>query len=319
MENTANIEDLSVQSLTVLRYGGDNAVTEAKNLIADVRTKLPPPTPHEGVAKVREALDSVTVGGAAGSKDPKVGQLLGRLAILVDRLAINNASDEMCWQAMTAASALKNDSGTAYAETIVNNLEYRLSSSAPIFIVLRGMLFSAGLALTLGLIAFAIYALGIYYFAKEPMSYFTALLNAWQQLQVNVLVVSGIYGLLGAIVSVLLSISQFELARRSEQYLLMSGAVLPIVGVILATVACAFFVSGLISTSAISGDEEVAVFFYIVLGFLAGFSERFVRGLLLSFETRYGSGADSKANADPEGKAGKPDDKKAPSNTSKVP
>ena len=62
--------------------------------------------------------------------------------------------------------------------------------------------------------------------------------------------VASVFGMLGAVVSVLLRLSEFENAqRRSRQFLRMTGVVLPLVGVVFAIVTCALFASNLINFS----------------------------------------------------------------------
>jgi hypothetical protein len=282
---------LTLENISALRTGGDTAVQEARKVVSSVLTRAP----RESVEQVRTAIDEITQAGGKALQDPRAAQLLGRLTTLVHRLAVANASDELCWQAVAATKALKTDGGAAFAETVVSRIEYQLSASAPIYIVLRGMLTSVGIVVATAAVVFILFVLSIFASLPPGTSFFTVLWNAWLSTQQNTVVVAGMFGLLGAIVSILLSIAQFDLVRRSDQFLLMSGAVLPIVGAILATVACAFFLSGLVSTTAITEHEDKAIFFFIVLGFVAGFSERFVRGLLLVFEERYADGADNQA------------------------
>ena len=97
-----------------------------------------------------------------------------------------------------------------------------------------------------------------------------------------IFVVAATFGMLGAVVSVLLRLSEFENAqRRSRQFLRMTGVVLPLVGVVFACVTYALFTSDLINFGPAVEDNTS---FFIVVGFLSGFSERFTRGLLGSVE-----------------------------------
>src|SRR5215475_7145807 len=91
--------------------------------------------------------------------------------------------------------------------------------------------------------------------------------------------------MLGAAVSVLLRLSEFEKAtRRSRHFLRMTGMMLPFVGAVFASVTCAVFQSGIVNVGAAVGNNSLP-YFFIVIGFLSGFSERFTRGLLGAAES----------------------------------
>jgi hypothetical protein len=280
-----------IDNIVTLRTGGDDAVMEARKAIATALSRAP----HAGVERVRAAIDAVSL---EELKDPEARAILGQLAALVDRLALIDASDEVCWQVIAAANSLKVNGGSAFARELIKRVNFQLANSAPIFVVLRGMLVSLGVVVLLGLMAFLLIAVGEYnYNNAAEMPFLEAVWNTWVAAQSNLIIVAAAFGILGAIVSILLSVAQYDLVRRSDQFLLVSGGVLPIVGAILAMVACAFFESGLISTTVITENEANKVFFYIVLGFVAGFSERFVRGLLLVFEKRYENGNDANGSS----------------------
>lgn len=286
-------EPLSTDLVAALKAGGDNAVAAAKRVADEARQDQidkdlaagEGQTLTNGATKLVAAVDDL-FDTSQVLADSKSADLAARLVMLVDVLVLIEASDEVCWQATTAARALKAGGGVAYAEPIIRRLEYRLSSSAPIYVVLRGMLASVSAFIVLGAAAIVINAISILQSGGAENSFFLALVDAWSESQTNFAAVAAFYGLLGAVVSILLRIHEFDRIRRSQQYLLMSGAVLPIVGVIFAVVACGIFASGLISSSAISGRAEIGVYFYVVLGFLSGFSERFVRDLLGTIEGR---------------------------------
>ena len=66
----------------------------------------------------------------------------------------------------------------------------------------------------------------------------------------------------------------------------MTGMLLPIVGALFAIISCAFFRLGIVNLPFPAGNAGVGdhPHFFIVIGFLSGFSERFTRGLLGSLE-----------------------------------
>jgi hypothetical protein len=106
---------------------------------------------------------------------------------------------------------------------------------------------------------------------------------------------AALFGCLGGVVSLLMRLSEFEMTRgKSRQFLLLSGATLPIVGGIFASVIASLLTSGIINFGE-RGAAGLSVYHYVVIGFLAGFSERFTRNLLniaegqFSRSTRRGS------------------------------
>jgi hypothetical protein len=73
---------------------------------------------------------------------------------------------------------------------------------------------------------------------------------------------------------------EFETTKgRSKQFLLLSGSTQPIVGGIFAAVIGALLASKIINFGE-SGASGLSVWHYVVIGFLAGFSERFARSVL---------------------------------------
>src|SRR4030095_6643030 len=90
-------------------------------------------------------------------------------------------------------------------------------------------------------------------------------------------VLAAFFGCLGGVVSLLMRLAEFERTRgKSKQFLLLSGATQPIVGGIFAAVVGALLASKIINF----GETGLNVWHYTVIGFLAGFSERFARNVL---------------------------------------
>jgi hypothetical protein len=88
-------------------------------------------------------------------------------------------------------------------------------------------------------------------------------------------VLAAFFGCLGGVVSLLMRLAEFERTRgRSKQFLLLSGATQPIVGGIFAAVVGALLASNMVNLTGLN------VWHYTVIGFLAGFSERFARNVL---------------------------------------
>ncbi|MCR6630064.1 MAG: hypothetical protein NVV74_08420 [Magnetospirillum sp.] len=112
-------------------------------------------------------------------------------------------------------------------------------------------------------------------------------------------------------VSALLRLSEFEEAkRRSRQYLRLTGWVLPIIGATFAGVTFAMFKSGIVNFQ--PGGDGGHTEFFMVIGFLSGFSERFTRGLLGAAETSLTAGKEGKETGKETGKSATGDDKTDP-------
>src|SRR5262245_14562570 len=92
------------------------------------------------------------------------------------------------------------------------------------------------------------------------------------------------FGCVGGVVSVLLRLSEFEATKgRSKQFLVVYGTTLPLVGGIFAVVIASLLLSNIISFGT-SGDRFSL---FVVIGFLAGFSERFTRNILRVAEGQF--------------------------------
>src|SRR5262249_41091577 len=103
---------------------------------------------------------------------------------------------------------------------------------------------------------------------------------------------AAIAGMFGSVVSLLLRIGEFESTKgRSQMFLTLTGATLPIVGLIFGAFIAALFSSKLVNIG-VGGSEGLNVWLYIAIGFMSGFSERFSRGFILIAEQRLGGGRD---------------------------
>ncbi len=161
---------------------------------------------------------------------------------------------------------------------IVDDLEFASSRSSPIYIVMRGLCIFI-LTFT-GLLAALSASL---YFGRGIDLLF------WIVDYQMAAVVAGLFGVLGSIVSILLRLSDFADAKRqSRDFLWTTGFCLPFVGLVFAVVTSALFSSHIINigmNGAPSDATDPGFPFYIVIGFLSGFSERFTKGLLGAAES----------------------------------
>jgi hypothetical protein len=176
-----------------------------------------------------------------------------------------------------------NPSVGSTVSAVLDDLEFCSSRNSPIYTVMYGLLASL-LGLSGG--ALAILALSSWVYAWASGSPWPAVIrDPYCALLTSPLLVASTFGMLGAAVSVLLRLSEFEHAtRRSRHFLRMTGVVLPFVGAVFASVTCAVFQAGIVNVSAAGGSTSASLLdnrsFFIVIGFLSGFSERFTRGLL---------------------------------------
>jgi len=117
-------------------------------------------------------------------------------------------------------------------------------------------------------------------------------------------IVATVAGMLGSVVSILIRLSEFEATKgRSQMFLTLTGATLPVIGGIFGAFVAALLSSKVVNI-AVDGGDGGNVWLYLVIGFLSGFSERFSRGILRIAEDRLGGGdPDVKAKAAPDIKA----------------
>ena len=221
--------------------------------------------------------------------ESKKPALLGKRTDLVARLLTLSRRLEDGWnpalyqQAYFAAMLWKaNPSVGSTVSAVIDDIEFSSSRNSPIYTVMYGLITSL-LCLSFG--ALAVLALPSLVYAWSSGVPLLDVISYLLTLPASHIIVASTFGMLGAAVSVLLRLSEFENAtRRSRQFLRMTGAVLPFVGVVFASVTCAIFESGLFNFSSAVGSNGKPLLdninFFIVIGFLSGFSERFTRGLL---------------------------------------
>jgi hypothetical protein len=100
--------------------------------------------------------------------------------------------------------------------------------------------------------------------------------------------IASLFGCFGGVVSLLTRLPEFEILKgRSRAFLRALGGTQPIIGGIFALVVGALFSAKIINIS-VGGASDLSTWFYVVIGFLAGFSERFTRNLLNVAESHLG-------------------------------
>jgi hypothetical protein len=96
------------------------------------------------------------------------------------------------------------------------------------------------------------------------------------------------FGCWGGVVSLLLRLPDFEILKgKSRTFLRVSGGTQPLIGGLFAFVLGALISAKIINIS-VGGSSDLSTWLFVVLGFLAGFSERFTRNLLHVAESHFG-------------------------------
>jgi len=96
-----------------------------------------------------------------------------------------------------------------------------------------------------------------------------------------------LFGCFGSVVSLLLRLPDFEILKgKSRTFLRTLGGTQPVIGGIFAFVLGALISAKIINISV--GSSDLSPWLFVVLGFLAGFSERFTRNLLHVAESHFG-------------------------------
>lgn len=175
------------------------------------------------------------------------------------------------------------------ASKVFREIEFQTSTPAALSYVMRGV----G-TFIVGFVGFVVLIAGVAVYLSmalnpEQKLALTRGMNALDSQWVNV-VIACIAGMFGGVVSLLLRISEFESTRgRSQMFLKLTGATLPIVGGLFGAFVASLFCARIINISI--GQNGFSVWAFIVIGFLSGFSERFSRSFVQLAERRLG-GAD---------------------------
>jgi hypothetical protein len=209
---------------------------------------------------------------------------VARLLTLSRRVDDAANAEALYRQAYFAATLWKaNPSTLGTLNAVIDDIEFSSSRNSPIYTVIRGLQASLIYLVMGGLLLFVVSS--FLYSWSSSMPWEQVITGPYFRLLTSPVIVASTFGMLGAVVSVLLRLSEFEnAARRSRAFLRITGVMLPVVGAVFASVTCALFASGMINFSFATGSDQKMLlnntYFFIVIGFLSGFSERFTRGLL---------------------------------------
>ncbi|WP_114395188.1 hypothetical protein [Oleisolibacter albus] len=159
---------------------------------------------------------------------------------------------------------------TELAATIARELAHRTSTTSALSEVMRGLLISL-LGMTGGLYALTLVA------ALAGVGLMDRL--AALALEHTDVTLAALAGFAGGVASLLLRLAEFEaLKGRSRHFLMFTGLLQPILGMLFACVIAAIFLSGIVNLA--PETRSSTSYFFIVIGFLSGFSERFAKGII---------------------------------------
>jgi hypothetical protein len=233
------------------------------------------------------------------------------MLVLVERPAPNNLSpedsvrfDQLVGKYAGLLPVLKLPANAAYGATallgaqalqagrikvavhIYEEVTFGTSNYTALAYVMQGV---GGVALVIVLVLLAFLLLGGAILNETGINLFTT--DAFTSELAKALIAS-FFGCLGGGVSLLLRLHEFEsLKGKSRTFLRTYGATQPHIGGIFACVLAALISAKIINISVGGGSSDLSTWLFIVLGFLAGFSERFTRNLLGVAESHFGGAA----------------------------
>lgn len=259
----------------------DPPIPMGSGALAIAPTALPPTAPRTSRVAERDfrglferKLEEIT-GIALQTKESKAA--LAKL-VTVSKRVFEAESPILYRQAYLATLAFTVDHERSdVTSAIVDDLEFASSRDSPIYTVMRGLcIFIVTFTVLLILLSAA------FLFAGRKDLLF------WVFQYQMAAAVAGLFGVLGSIVSILLRLPDFANAKRqSRDFLWATGFCLPFVGLVFALVTSALFSSHMINIEMIGASDatDPGFTFYIVIGFLSGFSERFTKRLLGAAES----------------------------------
>jgi len=155
----------------------------------------------------------------------------------------------------------------------LNNLRFRSNKNGAIYGVLTGLLCIIIFYTVLG---------STYYASRDHIS--PGMLHGLQTMKVYLM--GAVFGILGGIVSVTSRLSSYQQNLGGSRFFFVAmGITQPVIGSIFAIITIAIFEMKIISFAQVSispllDGDPTTLPFVIVVGFIAGFSERFTRGLI---------------------------------------
>jgi hypothetical protein len=202
-----------------------------------------------------------------------VGKYAGLLAVL--ELPSNAA---FATTALLGAFALQ-ACRIKVAADIHEEVNFGTSNVTALAYVMQGVLQFVAVVLILVLLSFLILLLLLVLnYKPDSVTMLSFTIPSFTSEFAKVLICS-IFGCFGGVVGLLVRLHDFEsIKNKSRTFLRAYGATQPLIGGIFACVLGAIIAAKIINIS-VGGNSDLSIWFFIVLGFLAGFSERFTRNL----------------------------------------
>jgi hypothetical protein len=273
--NGANEAASPARSEAVREFCERQFVEAMNNLTsADQRAKASPQVVNDGAGPLRLLWRWL--------KHPaKNDDTLARLIIISRQLTESDMGYEVYREATYASNLLKTPGyDAAEVRQVLDDIEFHVCRSSPLTTVMKGLLTAVAVSVLAVILAITLW---IALLAKTGSSVELSVLYIWLM---HKLVVAAFFGMLGSAVSIMLRLADYEARpRRTREFLYLTGLLLPLVGIAFACVTCALFNSGMVNFPLASGQSLDNPYFYVVIGFLSGFSERFTRNLLSTTET----------------------------------
>jgi hypothetical protein len=189
------------------------------------------------------------------------------------------------------------------ASRIFDDIRDHIIRPSPLFYLMRGLLGFAMLVILIILFSLLIYVL----VALDASSKGQESVSVSSKF-VKIALSSG-FGSLGAFVSIMQRLDHFvALVDRPREYLRTTGFALPLIGGVLGALAAMVLLSSLLNVSIAgsSGSQDASFLVFAIVGFLAGYSERFSQSLVRLAEERLGYTASREAKPDERQESGNP-------------
>ena len=214
-------------------------------------------------------------------------KLVGEYAGLLPVLESNAAYGETAWLGALALQAGR----IGVATHIYEEVNFGTSNVTSLVYVLQGVGIFVGCAVILFLLSLLPLLFGLALSGADPAHEID--LSHWFPLNLFTpeftrVLFGTLFGCLGGMASLLLKLSDFEILKgKSRAFLRALGVATPLIGGIFASVLGALISAKIINIS-VGGSSDLSIWFFVVLRFLAGFSERFTRNLLHVAEIHFG-------------------------------
>ena len=186
---------------------------------------------------------------------------------------------------------------------IFDDIRDHIIRPSPLFYLMRGLLGFAVLVTLVTSLSFLIYMLVALEASREGQES-VLISSAFAKIALS----SG-FGSLGAFVSIMQRLDHFVgLVDRPREYLRTTGFALPLIGGVLGALAAMVLLSNLLNVSIAgsSGSQDASFLVFAIVGFLAGYSERFSQSLVRLAEERLGYTASREVTPDERREGGTP-------------